>query len=201
MGALSKLEAVNHILMAAGEYPVSTLAITGSNDVTMAIFSLNREAMALQLAGTNANTRFTTVMPSNTGRILIPDETISIDTVGIDENRNIIARGRNPTYLFDVDNNTDIFEQNVEIRVRIVIALDFEELSTPEQFQAMDAACRYYQMATVGEVAQDRVLTERMVLSRAAGRAENIRSLDANFMNSRKSPWPTIAGRRTIGPY
>ena len=201
MGALSKLDAVNRILRAAGEYPVSTLAVTGSNDVTMAVQTLDETTMHVQLGGLNCNTVETEVLPNSTGRILVEDTVISVDTIGTDASRNIVQRGRNPTYLFDVDNNTDIFDIGTPVKVRIVSNLPFESLPTAEQFQVTDYAARMYQMATVGEIAQDKLLSEISMLSRAAGRASNIRSLDASFMNNKKSPWPWIAARRTQGPF
>jgi hypothetical protein len=201
MGALSKLDAVNRILRAAGEYPVSTLSVTGSNDVTMAIQTLDETCLHAQLAGLNNNTVVKMVLPDSSGRVLLPDNIISIDTTGTDLPRNLVTRGRSPTYLFDVDNDTDIFEVGKEIKVRIVYSLDFEELSTPEQFQVVDYAARLYQMATVGEVTQDKLLAEVAMMSRAAGRAANIRSMDASFITNKKSPWPWIGARRTIGPY
>ena len=45
-----------------------------------------------------------------------------------------------------------------------------------------DTACRYYQMATVGDVAQDRVLSQQMMLSRGMAKAADARQRDANFM-------------------
>lgn len=199
MGALTKLDAVNRILRAAGEYPVSTLAVTGSNDVTLAIQTLDEVALQCQVQGLNCNTVVRTILPDNTGKIYIPDTTLHVDTVGTDEDRNVVQRGRNPTYLFDVDNNTDVFEIGVELNIRIVAALPFEELPTAEQFEVADQAARMYQMATVGELAQDKILQEIAFMSRAKGRAQNMRSLDASFFNM-KSVWPTIGARRLQGP-
>lgn len=201
MGALSKLDAVNRILRAAGEYPVSTLAVTGSNDVTMAVQTLEETAIHMQLAGLNCNTVETTVLPNSSGRILVDDSVISIDTIGTDANRNVVQRGRNPTYLFDVDNNTDIFEIGTPLHVQIIQNLPFESLPTAEQFQVVDYAARMYQMATVGELAQDKLLAEISLMSRAAGRASNIRSMDASFITNKKSAWPAMAARRNQGPF
>lgn len=201
MGALTKLDAVNRILRAAGEYPVSTLAVTGSNDVTIAVQTLDEVTIQCQVQGLNCNTVETTYLPDTAGKIYIPDNTLHIDTVGIDYPRNIVQRGRTPTYLFDVDNNTDVFEIGVEIRVKITLSLDFEDLPTAEQFEITDQAARMYQMATVGELSQDKLLQEIAFMSRAKGRAQNMRSMDASFINNKKSPWPYIGSRRLQGPY
>lgn len=200
MGALSKLDAVNRILRASGEYPVSTLSVTGSNDVTMAVQTLDEMTMHVQLPGLNCNTVYTEVYPDSSGKILLSDNLISIDTRDVDMGRNLVQRGRNPTYLYDVDNDTDVFTIGSAIKVRIVYNLGFEELPTAEQFMIVDAAARSYQMATVGDTAQDRILQEMSIMSRAMGRAADMRSLDGGFTKNTKSAWPWIGARRTQGP-
>ena len=132
MGALSKLDAINRMLRASGEYPVSTLAVTGSNDVSMAIQTLDEITMQCQLTGLNCNTVIETLSPDSNGKIYIPDTVLAVDTVDVDINRNIVQRGRNPTYLFDVDENTDVFTTTVKLK--ITYALPFEDLPTAEQF-------------------------------------------------------------------
>jgi hypothetical protein len=199
MGALTKLDAVNRMLRAAGEYPVSTLSVTGSNDVSMAIQTLDEITLQVQLTGLNCNTIVETLYPDSTGRIYIPDTVLAVDSTNTDINRNIVQRGRTPTYLFDVDNNTDVFTEPV--KVKITYSLSFESLPTAEQFDITDQAARMYQMATVGEMSQDRLLQETAMMSRAKSRAANMRSMDASFMNNTKSAWPWIGSKRTQGPW
>lgn len=200
MGALSKLDAVNRILRSSGEYPVSTLSVTGSNDVVMAIHTLDDATLQAQLPGLNCNTVYVDVYPDSSGRILIDDDTVSVDTRGTDISRNIVQRGRNPTYLFDVDNDTDQFTIGSPIKVRIVRHLKFEDLPTAEQFMVVDYAARAYQMSTVGDVNQDRILQETSIMSRALGRAADMRSIDGGFTRNTKSAWSYIGARRVQGP-
>lgn len=202
MGALSKLDAVNRILRASGEYPVSTLAVTGSNDVTLAIQTLDEVTLQCQMTGLNCNTVEKTFLPDVDGHIFIPDDTLAIDTVGTDYGRNIVQRGRTPTYLFDVDNNTDVFTIGTPLNVRITVSLSFESLPTAEQFEVTDQAARMYQMATVGEMAQDKLLQEIAFMSRAKSRAADMRSRDVSaFTSNTKSTWPSIGARRNQGPF
>lgn len=202
MGALSKLDAVNRILRASGEYPVSTLTVTGSNDVVLAVQTLDEVAIQCQLTGLNCNTIIKTVLPDSSGKIYIPDNTLAIDTVETDFSRNLVQRGRTPTYLFDVDNNTDVFEIGKEVYVKISVALGFEELPTAEQFEITDTAARMYQMATVGEPQQDKLLQEMAFMSRLKSRAADMRSRDISaFTSNTKSAWPSIGARRIRGPF
>lgn len=202
MGALSKLDAVNRILRASGEYPVSTLTVTGSNDVVLAVQTLDEVAIQCQLTGLNCNTIIKTVLPDSSGKIYIPDNTLAIDTVETDFSRNLVQRGRTPTYLFDVDNNTDVFEIGKEVYVKISVALEFEDLPTAEQFEITDTAARMYQMATVGEPQQDKLLQEMAFMSRLKSRAADMRSRDISaFTSNTKSAWPSIGARRIRGPF
>ena len=199
MGALSKLDAVNRILRASGEYPVSTLAVTGSNDVTIAIQTLDELTLYTQMEGLNCNTTVSVLYPDSEGVIYIPDSTLLVDTTGVDYNRNVVQRGRTPTYLFDVDNNTNLFAIGAPLNIKIVSALSFEELPTGGQFEITDQAARMYQMATVGEIAQDKLLSEVAFMSRVKGRAANMRSIDGSFMKNTKSHWPYFGARRANG--
>lgn len=202
MGALSKLDAVNRILRASGEYPVSTLAVTGSNDVTLAIQTLDEVAIQVQMTGLNCNTVTKDYLPDINGRIYIPDDTLAVDTIGNDYGRNLVQRGRTPTYLFDVDNNTDVFTIGTPVHVKITTSLEFESLPTAEQFEVVDMAARMYQMATVGETSQDKLLQEIAFMSRARSRAADIRSRDVSaFTSNTKSTWPYIGARRLQGPF
>lgn len=202
MGALSKLDAVNRILRASGEYPVSTISVTGSNDVTLAVQTLDEVAIQVQMTGLNCNTVTKDYLPDINGKIYIPDDTLAIDTVGTDYGRNIVQRGRTPTYLFDVDNNTDVFTIGTPVHVRITTSLEFESLPTAEQFEVVDMAARMYQMATVGEASQDKLLQEIAFMSRARSRAADIRSRDVSaFTSNTKSTWPYIGARRLQGPF
>ena len=202
MGALSKLDAINRILRASGEYPVSTLSVTGSNDVTLAIQTLDEITLQCQMTGLNCNTVEKDLLPDSSGIIYIPDNTLAVDTTTTDYYRNIVQRGRTPTYLFDVDNNTNVFEIGVAVHVRITTSLEFEELPTPEQFEITDQAARMYQMATVGEMSQDKLLQEIAMMSRAKSRAADMRSRDVSaFTSNTKSSWPYIGSKRYQGPF
>lgn len=202
MGALSKLEAVNRMLTAAGEFPVSTLSVTGSNDVTIAVQMLDETSTMIQMAGTNTNTLFTTLTPDTAGKIYVADNIISLDTTGYSRDRNVALEGRNPTYLVDLDNErTSTFAQGTELEVKMVLNLPFEDLETADQYAACDLAARRYQYLTVGDQKTDAILQEQAILSRIQSRAKDIRSRDANFTRNTKSSWGAIGARRLIGPW
>lgn len=194
MGALSKLEAVNRILRFAGEYPVSSLSSSGLNDTLVAERILDESVLHYQLPGQNFNTVVTTYSPDNTGKIYIPDNTLWVDTNGSDLEKNIVQRGRNPTYLFDIDNNTDVFTDS--LKIKIAIKLEFEDIPTADQFAVTDNAARIYQMTVVGDVNQDSVINEIGMMSRIQARSADMRSRDMGFTSNLRSYWPQMAAKR-----
>jgi len=202
MGALSKLAAVNRMLVAAGEFPVSSLTVSGSNDVTIAIQMLDEATTMVQMQGTNTNTIHTTLTPDVSGKIYVADNVIRVDTEGESRNRNIATQGRTPTYLVDLDNEgTDVFDADTSLKVKMIVNLDFEDLETADQFYATDLAARRYQFLTVGDKATDTILNEQFQVSRIYARAKDIRARDANFADNTKSYWGEIGSRRWYGPY
>lgn len=202
MGALSKLQAVNRILVGAGEFPVSSLTVSGANDVTIAIQCLDESTTLVQMNGTNTNTILTSVLPDEDGKIYVSDNVIHVDTYGHSAGRNVAVQGRNPTYLIDLDNEgTDVFTVGETLYIKIVNRLDFESLETADQFYATDHAARRYQILTVGDKQSDAVLNEQLVLSRIHARSKEVRARDASFMDNTKSYWGAIGGRRRFGPW
>lgn len=202
MGALSKLEAVNRMLVAAGEFPVSSLTVSGSNDVTIAVQILDETTTMIQVAGTNTNTIIKTLTPDTEGKIYVDDNVIHVDTVEESMDRNVAVQGRNPTYLIDLDNEgTDVFDADTQLRVKLVKNLSFDNLETADQFYATDLAARRYQFLTVGDRVTDGILNETAQYSRFAARAKDIRARDVNFMDNTKSYWASIGGRRRFGPW
>ena len=179
MGALSKLEAVNRILRSAGEFPVNSL-LSVSNDTLMAETVLDEQVLYHNMEGTLQNTFYTTLKPDSNGKILLGDNVLHIETVGSKSPALVTTRGSNPTYLFDIGDNTDVFTQSVEVQQ--VLRLDFEDLPTPDQFSVVDTSARLYQMQTVGDVNQDSLLAQQQMMSIARARQADTRQRKANFL-------------------
>lgn len=202
MGALSKLDAVNRILVAAGEYPVSSLTVTGANDITIAVQMLEEATTMVQINGTNTTTIFKTVTPDTNGRIFVPDTVIHVDTVKDSIGRNVAVQGRTPTYLIDLDNEgTDVFEAGTTLNISMKVRLDFENMETADQFFATDLAARRYQIFTVGDRQTDALLNEQFQLSRIHARAKDVRARGIGFADNSRSYWSNIGSRRKFGPW
>lgn len=194
MGALSKLEAVNRILRSAGEFPVNSL-LSASNDTLMAETVLDEQTLFANMEGSLQNTYYTTLTPDSNGKIMLGDNVLHIETCGADAPLLVTTRGSNPTYLYDIGNNTDVFTSS--LKVQQVLRLEFEDLPTQAQFAVADTAARLYQMQTVGDTTQDQLLSQQQMLSTARARQADTRQRKASFLFG-NSPSP-YSGRTTLG--
>jgi hypothetical protein len=191
MGALTKLEAVNRILRSAGEFPVSTLN-SASNDTLLAEQTLDEQTLYANMEGDLQNTTYSYITPQTDGRFVLSSDLLHIETVGVDINMIVSTRGNNPTYLYDVANNTTYFLDSLgaaitKLHVQQVIRLAFEDMPTQAQFAVTDTAARMYQMQTVGDMNQDALLSQQAMHSSARSRQADARQRKANFLNGLNS--------------
>ena len=135
----TRLEAVNVMLRALGQSPVSSLE--NNNDVTVSkakatLEEYNREVQSL---GWKFNTEedYKLVTDSN-NKIAIPLDALQIDP---DDNaKKYVQRGQ---FLYDTDNHTDTFTQNV--KVTLVFYLDYETLpEIARRYIAIKAARAFF---------------------------------------------------------
>ena len=146
MQSTTKLEAVNAMLSAAAEAPVSTLAGNNGVQVQIALAILDEVSRRLQGDGWTFNKFETTFVRDVDNKIPINADIISLDPI---ENRysdkDYTTRGG---YLWDVENNTDIFENNVTLVATIF--LEWEDLPYHARDVIMAKAIRIYTDRTVG---------------------------------------------------
>tara|TARA_B110000093_G_scaffold140096_2_gene150581 strand:- start:1162 stop:1755 length:594 start_codon:yes stop_codon:yes gene_type:complete len=174
----TELEAVNVCLANIGESPVS--AITGDITVDAAIARdlLRQVTREVQTTGFYWNTEIDYyLIPNTTGNLVLPANIISVDTVGKDKSKDLVARGR---LLYDRVKHTYTFTDKV--LVNLVVALGFEEL--PQ-------ICRHYIAIRSARVYQERVMGSGSVSNfnladeqqaRAGLLAENMEIEDNNML-------------------
>ena len=179
----SRLEAVNQMLMAAGDFPVNSLASDGVNETTIAETILEDSSIRAQLTGLHSNTRISTYVPDDQGRIILPSNLLAVDSEGTSLGRDVtVVRDGSTIILYDLDKQTSVFTDS--IKLKLVLKLEFEDLPSAIQAQVIDSAAREYQIRTLGDPARDRALSENSFLSRARGRAADMRQKDANIFRS-----------------
>jgi len=143
----SELEAVNLALRSIGESPVNSIENSGVIDAVLAQQTLRFISSQVQEIGWHWNTRenytLSRTFPSN--EIVVPQNTLKVDTTGPDAGRDAILRG---SRLFDKNNNTYVWDKN--LKVSLVEFLGFEELPQAARTYIALRAARKFQEDRVG---------------------------------------------------
>lgn len=181
-----KLELVNHLLQVVGERRVVSLE-TGHPSVIQAIQALESWNKDFQGAGwwfnTNRNVR---MVPNNLGEVLIPTEALSfsitqhqLDWMQPASKMQYVKRGKR---LYDSWNNTYTF--NKTLQADIVILLDYEDLPQVAASYLKHWAAEQYYVDDDGDIQKANKLQERTALAWHALKAEEMRVMSVNALDS-----------------
>lgn len=174
---MTELEAVNECLENIGQAPVSTLSGAIGVDAQIALNFVRKVTRELQSKGWywNIEKNFK-LTPTVDGDILLPSNTLSVDTTGIDRDRDLVQRGRR---LYDRDNHRYTFTKPVT--VELTVGLPFEELpETARRYIALRAA-RLFQDRVEGQADQGDSQDEMMAM--ADLKADQLRVEDSNVLS------------------
>ena len=180
MGDLSRLDAVNHMLLMAGESLVSDLENNSGLDTETAEFVLDQFTRDFQMRGV-ANNRFIkkTKLTSD-GKVALPADSMSVELLSNhtnSDNYNItgIARGTGTDrYLWNVTDQTDQWDKDVEYTYEVILTLGWDDMDTPVQRAILSAGARQYQMVTQGDADADKYLNGLEVFYTAKGRGADL---------------------------
>ncbi len=185
MGAMTRLNAVNQILLGAGEAIVADLANQSGIDTTMAEYLLDQYADDMQLRGL-ANNQYTTDLTVDpvTKRINLPQELISLDLAtyltNVDGNPIIVSvkNEANSVFLWNVTDQTDLWTDyaNDAIKAKLTVAIAWEDMDTPLQRAVTASASRRYQMLVQGDGEMDQYLAGDEQIYGFMGKARDIES-------------------------
>ena len=151
---LSKLQAVNIVLDAIGETPVSSLS-SGLPDAESAEAKIDEISKSVQAKGWHQNTDYKLKLtPDTNNNILIPDTYLRVDTASSDRDTNVTVR-KNGTQnmLYHIKNQNFTFTSYVWADV--VHHLEFENLSVELSPYVAYRAARRFQEAQMASVALD----------------------------------------------
>jgi hypothetical protein len=148
--ATTKLEAVNTILSAVGSSPVNTLVGAQSNDVRVAISTLDEISREVQTVGWhfNMDEDVPLVPDGTTKEIVLAPSIVKVDleelnTQGLD----IVQRGQR---LYDRTNRT--YQFNVSLKATTVTLLEWEDLPEQARRYILIRAARIFNDRMVGSV-------------------------------------------------
>jgi hypothetical protein len=194
MGYLSRLDAVNMMMLSAGESLVADLQEASGIDTGIAEFLLDQASLEQQLRGVAENKYTKTLSPDNNGHILLgyPNndyegvlEAVLLSTHK-DEDGNVIV-GRvsqdNPPRLYNMNEDTDKWDDTEEYVVSITAMLRWEQLDTTTQRSVLASAMRKYQMMTQGDRAMDQLLAQDEAISKVKSKANDMNDKNRNVLS------------------
>ena len=181
MGVITKLDAVNHILLMAGESLVSDLDGDSGVDTEVATFILDRAIMDFQLRGLVSNTYVKKYELTEDGVIDLPSDTMNAELVSIhinDDSRRIRATSRRDgdgnIRLHNHTDNINTWDKDKEYEVAIVYSLLWDEIEVTAQRAILAASARQYQLVMQGDADIDKYLGEIEATYRVKGRSADI---------------------------
>lgn len=148
----TELEAINTMLDAIGESPVSSLSVVGLVDVAKARAVLNEVSRQVQTKGWTFNSEEHYPLNRNTdGEITMPTNVLKVSVGPEFSSVSVALRG---TKLYDRTGHTYIFTAN--INGHVVFCLEWDELPQPARNYIMVRAARVFQARTLGSDTQHR---------------------------------------------
>lgn len=214
MAGITEIEAINYMLVNAGEQPVTSLSGPDlATDTTTARFMLDIVSKEVQERGLDENV-YEKLIPMNqtNGTFALPPKTIDCylktpirwtDDTG--EERGIVNIAPRDGKVYNVDQQTSDFrayttqlaEDNGSMRVVVKVYLDFEDLNPTTKRTVMEEAARRYQLATQASPQVDGFLAQRTQLARMNSRANDINNKNRNLFDG-TDPRRTFAVDRSI---
>lgn len=196
--SMTKLEAVNRVLRAAREHPVSSIASPTENDSILAVTVLDEVTKRVQMNGLHINQTQTSFTPDalDGDKVVLPDNTLQVRGWNEHQDRNFFHKCVDGVQLlFDASPQplaaaTSAFDEDAEVFIRITQLLEFDELPQPIQFWIADEAAVEYQMSVMGSSTMHRHLQEVAFRSRIEGRKYDMRSRPANIITHGRSQGP-----------
>ena len=183
MGTMTRLQAVNQILLGAGEAIVADLDNQSGLDTTMAEFLLDEYTGDYQLRGL-ANNQYMKKLTVDavTKRVNLPQNLISLNFLSFLTNSDgytikvsIKNEGSN-VFLWNVTDQTDLWTdyENDDLRAELITEIPFEDMDTPMQRAVAASAARRYQMLTQGDGDMDAYLAQDEQIYGSIGRSRDI---------------------------
>jgi len=143
----SKIEAVNIMLSAIGESPVSSLNNPSLVDVSLAESILDETSVDIQTQGLHCNTEINYPLTANVnGEIIVPTNCVRIDTTETSADIDVTQRGNR---LYDREERS-FTSFTGTLRVEMVLLLDFEDLPQHVRRYTTVKAARRFQGRYIG---------------------------------------------------
>jgi len=150
----TELDAVNYMLGAIGESPVSSIINTGLPEAVTALLGLRNQSKIVQTRGWRFNTlvKYKVTPDPTTGEMRLPENTAAV-RVHPDQRSTYNVRQEN-NLLYDIDNDTTNFLTTAPtgIYLNITVLKAFETLPESARMYITVKAAKTFQLSTLGAV-------------------------------------------------
>jgi hypothetical protein len=168
MGAMTRLDAVNQMLLYAGEMVVSDLAGDSGIDTSIAEFLLDSKTQDYQQRGLAENQMVVQVSADTNGRIAIRTDALDVEMINppkavtepqVGQSCRVVTRGG---YLYNLTDDTDIFpnDNDQKYNLNYIVEMDWDDMATSIQKAITMQAAREYQMMSNGDAGTDQYLAQ-----------------------------------------
>lgn len=183
----TKLEAVNVCLTNIGEAPVASL--TGLQvDAQVASSIIDEVSREVQSHGWHWNTEVHTLSPNISNQILLPANTLRVDTVENDRDLDVVQRGMK---LYDRKDNTYTFTD--ALRLHLTMVLDFDEIPEAARRYITMRSSRVFQERTLGSESLSKFNRTDEQQAWALLQHEEAETGDHNMITDSYSTYTTVA--------
>ncbi len=200
MGAYTKLQAINEMLLLSGESPVSDLDGSSGVDTSVAETILDQKTIDAQARGLANNITIRTVIADQSGRVYVPSDVLSANMITTVESARanstdvpvayarITTRGWENTpsaaaFFYNLTDGTDIFTAGYSYDIEVILDVSWEDMDTPVQKDITTQAARQYQMLTQGDGAVDSYLAQLEQFYGAKSKGADMRDKNYNIFN------------------
>ena len=186
MGAITRIDAVNQMLLAAGESLVADLDEASGVDTGIAEFMLDRATEDFQMRGLTGNKYEKKMKPDSTLKLMLPSDLLSAELISNhtnDDGATIMSslRGEPDAYLWNVTDQKATWEAGTEYTIEIIHKVRWEDMDTPVQRAVVSTAMRRYQLMMQGDGDMDTYLGNEELMHNAKGRAADINDRRRNI--------------------
>lgn len=161
---ITKLEAINEMLAAIEELPVSALDTGGASIAAMAERHLDRENQRVQMEGYEDNTDLCRgVVANGSGEIVAESTWLAVQGAGPTQHRNLTLRNG---YVWDLDNHTQtVTTAGATFYLNIIRQLTWTEMSPRLKNAVLARAIRVFQRRQKGDPQADMMLAEESAMA------------------------------------
>lgn len=201
MGLMTKIDAVNQMLLASGESLVADLEEASGIDTGIAEFLLYQLTIDKQLRGLTNNKFEKKYVPNDDGHILLPDDMMSAELVSHHSNADGqritgVPMGEPDAYMWNVTDQTKVWSSTETYTIELITFVPWEDMDTPVQRAITAEAVRQYQLVVQGDGEVDSYWANQEMKHQMKGKASDVRKRRRNILNN----GPTAIRRAALRP-